>query len=107
MTEKIVNQGDKGVLLLGSGLKRELRALWHASQLDDVVPNCSIGSWQGGRLLWTPRIMSSLSWADCKVFQRKMVCLSLLLQKLDPVFNTWHSKYNFDPVDFLTGKKSL
>ena len=72
MTEKIVNQGDKGVLLLGSGLKRELRALWHASQLDDVVPNCSIGGWQGGRLLWTPRIMSSLSWADCKVFQWNM-----------------------------------
>ena len=72
MTEKIVNQGDKGVLLLGSGLKRELRALWHASQLDDVVPNCSIGGWKGGRLLWTPRIMSSLSWADCKVFQWNM-----------------------------------
>ena len=64
--DKIVNQADKGGLLLVTWA-----ALGHArlaAQLDDVVAVCSPSCrWRWGRLLWTSRILSPLSCSFCQV----------------------------------------
>ena len=62
-SDKVVNQADKAVLLLGLTWS----ALGHALQLDNVVPDCSTGCRKGGWFLRTSRFLSSLPWSFCQV----------------------------------------